>query len=650
MGAVALPIEQYGIIGDTHTAALVGSNGSIDWLCLPHFDSEACFTALLGDASNGYWQIRPASEYKTTRRYRPDTLVLETEFETDTGAVRVVDCMPIREVHPQVVRAVEAVRGRVEMRMELVMRFGYGKVVPWVRRVNGQLVAVAGPDALALWTPIATQGRDMTTVAEFSVSAGEVVPFVLTWFPSHEEPPRPVDAEFAIADTTEWWQEWAAICNYEGPWREAVMRSLITLKALTYSPTGGIVAAATTSLPETVGGVRNWDYRYCWLRDASLTLAALMRGGYHEEAMDWRDWLLRAVAGDPSALQIMYGPGGERRLDEWEVDWLGGYEGSRPVRVGNAASGQFQLDVYGEIMATLHQSCLTGDPVSESAWDLQRVLVDFVMEHYGDPDDGIWEVRGPRRHFTHSKVMAWVALDRAARTAAKYDLPGPADQWKTVRDKIKAEVLEKGFDEKLGAFTQYYGSTDLDASLLMIPLFGFLPASDRRVVGTVEAIRKHLTEDGFVLRYDAAEAHDVDGLQGHEGAFLACSFWMADCLHMIGREDEAVELFERLLTLRNDLGLLSEEYDARLGRLVGNFPQAFSHVSLTNAAFNLSGHPSVEELEPTVPTRLVRMRRGRHGTGSGRLTKSGSGRSRLVRHRETDPSPPPSPARKSSQP
>jgi GH15 family glucan-1,4-alpha-glucosidase len=640
MVGVALPIEQYGIIGDTHTAALVGSNGCIDWLCLPHFDSEACFASLLGDRSNGYWQISPTADYRMTRRYRPDTLVLETEFTTDTGTVRLVDCMPIRETHPQVVRAVEAVRGEVEMRMELVMRFGYGKVVPWVRRVNRELVAVAGPDALALWTPIATEGKDMTTVAEFSISAGEVVPFVLTWFPSHEEPPRPVDAEFAIADTTQWWQEWAEICNYEGPWRDAVVRSLITLKALTYSPTGGIVAAATTSLPETVGGVRNWDYRYCWLRDASLTLAALMRAGYHEEAMDWRDWLLRAVAGDPSALQIMYGPAGERRLDEWEVDWLGGYEGARPVRVGNAASGQFQLDVYGEIMATLHQSCVSGVPISDSAWDLQQVLVDFVSEHYGDPDDGIWEVRGPRRHFTHSKVMAWVALDRAIRTATKYDLPGPVERWKTVREAIKAEVLDKGFDQQLGAFTQYYGSTDLDASLLMIPLFGFLPASDPKVVGTVEAISKDLTEEGFVLRYNAAEAHDVDGLHGHEGAFLACSFWMADCLQLIGRQEEAAELFERLLTLRNDLGLLSEEYDARLGRLVGNFPQAFSHVSLINAAFNLSGHPSVEEMEPVEATRLLRIRRGRHGTASGHLVKAGSGRARRLRRQKADAPPP----------
>ena len=634
---MALPIEQYGIIGDTHTAALVGSNGSIDWLCLPHFDSEACFASLLGERSNGCWQIAPTAEYTVTRRYRPDTLVLETEFTTATGAVRVVDCMPIREVHPQVVRVVEAVQGTVDMRMDLVMRFGYGKVVPWVRRLNRLLVSVAGPDGMALWTPVATEGKDMTTVANFSVSAGEVVPFVLTWFPSHEEPPRPVDAEYVLAETTEWWEEWSAMCTYEGPWRDAVMRSLITLKALTYGPTGGIVAAATTSLPETIGGVRNWDYRYCWIRDASLTLAALMRGGYHEEAMDWRDWLLRAVAGDPSALQIMYGAAGERRLDEWEVDWLSGYEGSRPVRVGNAASGQFQLDVYGELMATLHQSCLSGDPMSATAWDLQSMLVDFVVEHYDDPDDGIWEVRGPRRHFTHSKVMAWVALDRAVRMVAKYDLPGPVEHWKTVRDRIKAEVLERGFDERVGAFTQYYGSSDLDASLLMIPLFGFLPASDPRVVGTVEAIHKDLTEDGFVLRYKAAEAHDVDGLQGHEGAFLACSFWMADCLHLIGRHDDAAELFERLLTLRNDLGLLSEEYDASLGRLVGNFPQAFSHVSLANAAYNLSGHPSVEDIEPMEASRLLRMRRGRHGPGGGRLARKGPRHSRGVRRQGTDP-------------
>jgi len=452
----------------------------------------------------------------------------------------------------------------------------------------------------------------MKTVAEFTVSAGEHVPFVLTWFPSNEEPPRPVDARFATRDTERWWEEWSRSCTFDGPWRDAVVRSLITLKALTYHPTGGIVAAPTTSLPETVGGVRNWDYRYCWLRDATLTLEALMRGGYHDEAMEWRDWLLRAVAGDAAELQIMYGAAGERRLEEWEVDWLPGYEQSRPVRIGNAAAGQFQLDVYGEVMSALHEACVVGDPLSQSAWDLQVQLLDFVMAHWTDPDDGIWEVRGPRRHFTHSKVMAWVALDRGVRSAERFGLEGPVEEWKKVRQLVHDEVCDKGFNQSVGAFTQFYGSDELDASLLMVPLVGFLAPDDRRVVSTVEAIGRELTEDGFVLRYRAAAAHHVDGLEGREGAFLACSFWMADCLHMIGRHDDAHALFERLMGLRNDLGLLAEEYDAVLGRQVGNFPQAFSHVSLVNAAYNLSGHPeAAEQLPPGTMQRLRRRRRRR---------------------------------------
>jgi len=615
MAPVPLRIEDYGIIGDLHTAALVGTNGSIDWLCLPRFDSDACFANLLGDEENGRWQIAPADpDHTVERRYRDDTLVLETTFITKTGIVRLVDCMPIREEHPQVVRLVHAVEGSVDMRMELSMRFGYGSAVPWVRRIDGLLTAVAGPDGLALWTPAHTRGVDMQTVAEFTVHSGEHVPFVLIYYPSHEDPPRPVDAAYAIDDTTMWWQEWARACNFEGEQCEAVTRSLITLKALTYHPTGGIVAAATTSLPETVGGVRNWDYRYCWLRDATLTLEALMRGGYHEEAMDWRDWLLRAVAGDPARLQIMYGPGGERRLSEWEVDWLSGYENSRPVRIGNAASGQFQLDVYGEVISALYEGCVIGDPLSESAWDLQKILVDFVVEHWTEPDEGIWEVRGPRRHFTHSKVMAWVALDRAVKLIEKYDQKGPLEQWRQVRDAIHADVCAKGFNEKVGAFTQYYGSDDLDASLLMIPLMGFLPADDPRVRGTIEAVERDLTEDGFVLRYRATEAHAVDGLEGHEGAFLACSFWMVDCLHLLGRTDDAQAMFERLLSLRNDLGLLAEEYDAVLGRQVGNFPQAFSHVSLVNAAYNLAGHPEAHERDPEDMVRMMRRRRrGRRG-------------------------------------
>jgi GH15 family glucan-1,4-alpha-glucosidase len=592
---MSLPIEDYGIIGDTHTAALVGANGSIDWLCLPRFDSEACFARLLGDERHGYWQLQPATEWVSRRHYRGDTLVLETEFETTEGVVRVVDCMPVRESNPQVVRVVECVRGHVDMRMDLVIRFGYGQIIPWVRRVDGLLTAVVGPDALALWTPVTTHGEDMTTVAEFTVTAGQHIPFVLTWFPSHQNAPRPVDARYALDDTAAWWQDWSSMCIFEGPWREAVVRSLITLKALTYHPTGGIVAAATTSLPETVGGARNWDYRYCWLRDATLTLEALMRGGYHEEALDWRDWLLRAVAGDPAELQIMYGPAGERRLDEWEVDWLPGYEGSKPVRVGNAASGQYQLDVYGEVMSALFQANRVGDPPTSSTWDLQTALMEFLETGWKEPDDGIWEVRGPRRPFTHSKVMAWVAVDRAVKTIEQCPgIEGPLERWRTLRDAIHDEVLEKGYSEKVGAFTQYYGSDALDASLLMVPLMGFLPATDPRVVSTVEAIERELTEDGFVLRYRAADAHDVDGLAGREGAFLACSFWMADCLHLIGRHDDARTMFERLIGLRNDLGLLAEEYDVVLGRQVGNFPQAFSHVSLVNSAYNLSGHVAME--------------------------------------------------------
>ncbi len=596
MTPVALPIEDYGIIGDTHTVGLVGRNGSIDWLCLPRFDSDACFAGLLGTEKHGYWRISPATQdYEVRRRYRGDSLVLETEFETAQGIAKVVDCMPIRENHPQVVRMVEAVRGEVAMRMDLVIRFGYGSMVPWVRRADGLLCAIAGPDALALWTPIRTRGEDLTTVADFTVSASEHIPFVLTWYPSHETAPRPVDASYAVHDTQMWWEDWAATCTFEGEWRDPVMRSLITLKALTYQPTGGIVAAATTSLPETLGGERNWDYRYCWLRDATLTLESLMRGGFHEEALAWRDWLLRAAAGDVTQLQIMYGPAGERRLNEWEVDWLPGYEGSAPVRVGNAASGQFQLDVYGEVLSALFEACGVGSALSASAWDLQVALVEFVADHWEEPDEGIWEVRGPRRHFTHSKVMAWVAVDRAVRTVEDFGVEGPLEQWRALRDQIHDEVCTQGYNADVGAFTQYYGSDALDASLLMIPLVGFLPASDERVRSTVEVIERGLTEDGFVLRYRTQETGAVDGLTGHEGAFLACSFWMADCLYLIGRYDDAHAMLDRLIGLRNDLGLLAEEYDVRAGRLVGNFPQAFSHVSLVNAAYNLSGHPAMGE-------------------------------------------------------
>jgi len=629
---VALAIEEYAIIGDTHTAAVVGRDGSIDWLCLPRFDSEACFAKLLGTGDNGFWRLAPAAGgLAVRRRYRGDTLVLESEFETPGGVVRLVDCMPIRETHPEIVRIVEGVSGRVDMRMDLVVRFGYGRIVPWVRRVDGLLTALAGPDGIALWTPIHTHGEGLTTVATFTVAEGQHVPFVLTWFPSHEEAPRPIDARFAVEETEMWWRDWSALCTFEGEWREAVVRSLITLKALTYHPTGGIVAAATTSLPETIGGERNWDYRYCWLRDATLTLEALMRGGYHEEAMAWRDWLLRAVAGDPSELQIMYGPAGERRLDEWEVPWLTGYEGSTPVRIGNAAAGQFQLDVYGEVMNALCDAAQVGDAPTDTAWDLQCALMEFLEDGWREPDDGIWEVRGPRRHFTHSKVMAWVAADRAVRMIEECHLEGPADRWRKLRDEIKHEVLTKGFNETVGAFTQYYGSDALDASLLMIPLVGFLPATDDRVRATVEAIHRDLTEDGFVLRYRAADAHDVDGLHGHEGAFLACSFWMADCLYLIGRKHDALELFDRLLALRNDVGLLSEEYDTTLHRQVGNFPQAFSHVSLINSAYNLSGRRLVLEEQRPEAVQMMRRAMLRSKTRAARMQGRFLGMGRGVR-------------------
>jgi GH15 family glucan-1,4-alpha-glucosidase len=595
MAVVPPRIEDYAIIGDTHAAALVGRNGSIDWLCLPRFDSEACFAQLLGEEEHGFWRIAPAGEdYEIHRRYRPDTLVLETDFVTPEGSVQLIDCMPIREDNPRVVRVVKALSGSVNMRMELVLRFGYGRMIPWVHRLDGLLCAISGPDAVALWTPIHTRGERMRTVAEFTVGANEHVPFQLTWYPSNEAPPRPVDGRYAIKDTDLWWRDWSSACTYQGEWRDQVVRSLITLKALTYHPTGGIVAAPTTSLPETLGGERNWDYRYCWLRDATLTLEALMRGGYRDEAFEWRNWLLRAVAGDVSKLQIMYGPAGERWLDEWITDWLPGYEGSKPVRIGNAASSQFQLDVYGEVLSALYEACTVGTELSSSAWDLQVALAEFVERSWTEPDEGIWEVRGPRRHFTHSKVMAWLALDSVIRNVEEFHLEGPVERWRGVRDQIHDEVCAKGYDADLGAFTQYYGSHSLDASLLMMPLVGFLPATDDRVRSTIEAIERDLTEDGFVLRYRSEESEEVDGLEGREGAFLACSFWMADCLNLLGRTDDARLLFERLLALSNDVGLLSEEYDVAAGRLVGNFPQAFSHVSLANAAYNLSGHPDME--------------------------------------------------------
>jgi GH15 family glucan-1,4-alpha-glucosidase len=584
---VSQRIEDYGLVGDTHTAALIGRDGSVDWLCFPRFDSGACFAALLGDERHGRWLLAPAGGVRrVSRRYRPGTLVLETEFETHDGTVRVVDCMPPRQRHPNLVRMVEGVAGRVPMRMQLVVRFEYGSIVPWVSRRRGFLSAVAGPDALTLRSPAEMHGEDLTTVAEVAVAAGESVPFVLTWHPSYTRAPRPIDPHRAVAETEAWWREWSSRCTYEGEWREAVERSLIVLKALTYAPTGGIVAAATTSLPEQLGGVRNWDYRYCWVRDATFALYALMTAGYTEEARAWRDWLVRAVAGEPKQMQIMYGVAGERRLTELELGWLPGYEGSAPVRIGNGAALQYQLDVYGELMDALHQARRAGIPSHPTAWHVQRALLDFLESGWREPDEGIWEVRGPRRHFTHSKVMAWVALDRAVKAVERFGLAGPVDRWRGLRDEIHAEACREGYDAERRTFTQYYGSSELDASLLMIPLVGFLPPADPRVAGTVEAVQRELVHDGFVRRYSTST--EVDGLPAGEAAFLTCTFWLADNLALLGRRDEARRLFERILGFRNDLGLLSEEYDPAARRLIGNFPQALSHVGLVNTAYNLT--------------------------------------------------------------
>ena len=586
---MALRIEDYALIGDCQTAALVGRDGSIDWLCFPRFDSPACFAALLGTPGNGRWRVAPRGEVRAARRrYVGDTLVLETEFETDGGVVAVTDFMPVRREAPDVVRIVEGRSGTVPMRGELVIRFDYGSVVPWVQRDDGGLTAVAGPNALHLRTPAETHGEDLKTVSEFTVRADERVPFVLTWHRSFDPDPRPADPEAALAETLAWWGEWSGRCTYAGVRRDLVLRSLITLKALTYLPSGGIAAAATTSLPELVGGVRNWDYRYCWLRDATLTLLALVNAGYLDEARAWRGWLLRAVAGDPAKLQIMYGLGGERRLEEYEVPWLPGYEDSRPVRVGNAASTQFQLDVYGEMSDAVHQARVAGLTPAPAGWALERKLVRFVEDVWDDPDEGIWEVRGPRRHFTHSKVMAWVVLDRAVKSAERFRLDAPLDRWRALRQQIHDRVCREGFHPGLDSFVQSFGSEVLDASLLMIPVVGFLPPTDPRVRGTVRAIERHLLRDGFVLRYDTARSDD--GLPPGEGAFLACTFWLADNYALLGEREKALALFDRLAGLCNDVGLLAEEYDPAAGRLVGNFPQAFSHVGLVNTAMNLS-HP-----------------------------------------------------------
>jgi GH15 family glucan-1,4-alpha-glucosidase len=584
---MALALEDYALLGDTQAAALVGRDGSIDWLCLPRFDSGACFAGLLGTPDHGRWVLAPESPIIEQRwRYQPDTLILECEYRTAEGAVRVTDFMPPRETRPDVVRIVEGLEGKVPMTMELVIRFDYGLQIPWVQQEDGCLTAKAGPDGLVLRTPVHVHGHNMRHRANFSVSAGERIPFALTWFPSHEPPPRPIDPEQALVDTQSYWQDWVAeLHGVHGPDEELVVRSLITLKALTYAPTGGIIAAATTSLPEDVGGVRNWDYRFCWVRDATLTLDALMEAGAVDEAEAWRQWLLRAVAGSPDQLQIMYGPAGERRLSEFEIEWLPGYEKSSPVRIGNAAAGQFQLDVYGELMDAMARARAHGIDEDSASWALQRAVMTFVEEHWSDSDNGLWEVRGPRRHFVHSRVMAWVAVDRGVRAIERFGLSGPLERWKSLRETIHAEVCAEGFNPRRGSFTQYYGSEDLDASLLMIPLVGFLPADDQRVIGTVEAIQKDLMEDGFVMRYRTHQ--EVDGLPGREGVFLACTFWLADNLALMGRVDEARAIFDRLTSRCNDLGLMSEEYDVRRRRMVGNFPQAFSHVGLVNTAFNL---------------------------------------------------------------
>ncbi len=590
-------IEDYALLGDCLTAALVARDGSIDWLCLPRFDSGACFAALLGRPEHGRWLLAPAGEVRRVRRrYRDGTLVLETEYELEGGAVTLIDWMPPRTDEPDLHRLVVGTRGRVQMRMELVIRFDYGAIIPWVRRVDGGIHAIAGPDRLLLRTPVELRGKDLTTVAEFTVAEGERVPFTLTWCRSHDPVPEARDVEESLRETTRWWEEWAARCSYEGPWRDAVVRSLITLKALTYAPTGGIVAAATTSLPEQLGGVRNWDYRYCWLRDATFTLYALMLGGYTDEARAWREWLLRAVAGTPPQIQIMYGLAGERRLTELELDWLPGYEGAAPVRIGNAAHRQLQLDIFGEVLDAFHVARREGLAADENAWRVQRALVDHLETIWTEPDEGIWEVRGPRRHFTHSKVMAWVAFDRAVKGVERLGLGGPVERWRRLRDAVHAEVCERGYDPGRNTFVQYYGGKEPDASLLMMALVGFLPPSDPRIRGTVETIERELMREGFVARYPTTP--EVDGLPPGEGAFLACSFWLADNFALLGRREDARRCFENLLALRNDVGLLSEEYDPEAQRLVGNFPQAFSHVSLINTACNLSRAPGPADIRP----------------------------------------------------
>ncbi|MBT2514136.1 glycoside hydrolase family 15 protein [Arthrobacter sp. ISL-30] len=582
-------IEDYAIVGDLHTAALVARSGSIDWLCLPRFDSPACFAALLDSPAAGRWLLHPAgAEDCTRRRYLPGTLILETVWDTREGSVRVLDFMPVRDDAVDVVRIVEGISGSVAMQGELALRFDYGRIVPWVKRSGKGLSAIAGPDAAYLTTPAPLEGRNLRTYSEFTVHAGEQIPFVLRWAPSHLPPPRIIDPVTALRRTEAFWKQWISRSRMEGVYKDAVERSLITLKSLTYEPTGGIIAAATTSLPEQPGGPRNWDYRYCWLRDATLTLQSLLAAGYTEEASAWRQWLLRAVAGDPSDLQIMYGLDGTRRLPEYQLNWLSGFEGSRPVRTGNAAVAQLQLDVWGEVLDGLSLTRAAAPAAVDESWDIQVALMEYLEGAWDSPDNGLWEVRGERRHFTHSKVMAWVAADRMVKGVRSSGLPGPDKRWAALRSTIHADVMSRGFDEGRNTFVQSYGGTALDASLLLIPRVGFLSHKHPRVVGTVRAIQRELTEDGFVMRYRPEETED--GLPGGEGVFLACSFWLADALLGIGREREAVELFERLLALRNDVGLLSEEWDPRTGRQLGNTPQAFSHFPLVHCALQLHHH------------------------------------------------------------
>jgi GH15 family glucan-1,4-alpha-glucosidase len=579
-------IEEYALLSDLQAASLVSLDGSVDWACFPRFDSGACFAALLGTPDNGRWLLAPASARHTSRRrYRPGTLILETTHETAEGSVRVIDFMPPRGKLPDIVRIVEGISGQGPMRSELIIRFDYGKIVPWVRRLNGDRLATAGPDALCFRTPVEVHGENFTTVSEFTVGPGDRVPFVLTWYPSHEPPPERVEPDVALSDTETYWQAWLESSHLHGGFQDEIRESLVVLKALTYAPTGGIVAAPTTSLPEQIGGVRNWDYRFCWLRDASLTLHAMLAAGYREEALAWREWLLRAVAGDPADVQIMYGVAGERRLEERIIDWLPGFLDSRPVRVGNAASHQLQLDVYGEVLDAAYQTLVHGVDGSEYGWELYRKLLSWLEEGWRQKDAGIWEVRGPLRHFTHSKVMAWVAFDRAVRMHQEFGLDGPVSRWRELRREIKEQVLRCGWSERKQAFTQSYGSDALDASILQMPIVGFLPADDPRFVSTASAIRRELSVDGLLLRY--RDEGEVDGLPPGEGVFLACSFWLVEVLALQGQQAEASALFARLLTLRNDLGLLSEEYDPHAGLQLGNFPQAFTHLALVEAALTL---------------------------------------------------------------